>query len=120
MVADYKPGATVLLKRNPNYWKTDAQGRKLPYLDSIRLDIQPNRDVEMLRFKRSELESWLPLGCPRDVSDVLNRRPSTGSGVNVYASLSTDEHVAKASLIAPDSPCKRDEHAVQIFVSECW
>jgi peptide/nickel transport system substrate-binding protein len=56
MVADYKPGATVLLNRNPNYWKTDAQGRKLPYLDSIRLDIQPNRDVEMLRFKRGELD----------------------------------------------------------------
>ena len=56
MVADYKPGATVLLKRNPNYWKTDAQGRKLPYLDSIQLDIQPNRDVEMLRFKRGEID----------------------------------------------------------------
>jgi len=57
MVADYKAGATVLLKRNPNYWKTDAQGHKLPYLDSIRLDIQPNRDVEMLRFKRGELDA---------------------------------------------------------------
>ncbi len=56
MVADYKPGATVLLKRNPNYWKRDAQGRKLPYLDSIQLDIQPNRDVEMLRFKRGEID----------------------------------------------------------------
>jgi peptide/nickel transport system substrate-binding protein len=56
MVADYKPGATLLLNRNPNYWKTDEQGRKLPYLDSIRLDIQPNRDVEMLRFKRGELD----------------------------------------------------------------
>jgi len=56
MVADYKPGAAVLLKRNPNYWKTDVQGRKLPYLDSIRLDIQSNRDVEMLRFKRGEID----------------------------------------------------------------
>lgn len=56
MVADYKPGATVLLQRNPNYWKTDAQGHKLPYLDSIRLDIQPNRDVEILRFKRGEID----------------------------------------------------------------
>jgi len=56
MVADYKPGATVLLKRNPNYWKSDAQGRKLPYLDSIQLDVQPNRDVEMLRFKRGEID----------------------------------------------------------------
>ena len=56
MVADYKPGSTVLLQRNPYYWKTDEQGRKLPYLDSIELDIQPNRDVEMLRFKRGELD----------------------------------------------------------------
>jgi peptide/nickel transport system substrate-binding protein len=56
MVADYKPGSTILLKRNPNYWKTDEQGRKLPYLDSIRLDIQANRDVEILRFKRGELD----------------------------------------------------------------
>ena len=56
MVADYKAGATVQLKRNPNYWKTDAQSHKLPYLDSIRLDIQPNRDVEMLRFKRGEID----------------------------------------------------------------
>jgi peptide/nickel transport system substrate-binding protein len=56
MVADYKAGSSVLLKRNPNYWKTDEQGRKLPYLDSIRLDIQPNRDVELLRFKRGELD----------------------------------------------------------------
>jgi len=56
MVADYKPGATLLLNRNPNYWKTDAQGHKLPYLDSIRLDIQSNRDVELLRFKRGEID----------------------------------------------------------------
>jgi len=56
MVDDYKPGATVILKRNPYYWKTDSQGRKLPYLDSIKLDIQPNRDVEMLRFKRGEID----------------------------------------------------------------
>jgi len=56
MVTDYKPGASILLQRNPNYWKTDEQGRKLPYLDSIRLDIQPNRDVELLRFKRGELD----------------------------------------------------------------
>jgi peptide/nickel transport system substrate-binding protein len=56
MVADYKAGSSVLLRRNPNYWKKDAQGRRLPYLDSIRLDIQSNRDVEMLRFKRGELD----------------------------------------------------------------
>jgi peptide/nickel transport system substrate-binding protein len=56
MVAEYKAGSSVLLHRNPNYWKKDSQGHRLPYLDAIRLDIQPNRDVEMLRFKRGELD----------------------------------------------------------------
>jgi len=56
MVAEYKAGSSVLLRRNPNYWKKDSQGRHLPHLDSIRLDIQSNRDVEMLRFKRGELD----------------------------------------------------------------
>src|SRR5579863_1605227 len=56
MVADYKPGSAVLLKRNPNYWKSDAQGHKLPYLDAIQLDIQPDRDVELLRFRRGEVD----------------------------------------------------------------
>jgi peptide/nickel transport system substrate-binding protein len=56
MVAEYKAGSSVLLRRNPNYWKKDSQGHRLPYLDSIRLDIQTNRDVEMLRFKRGELD----------------------------------------------------------------
>ena len=56
MVADYKPGSTVLLKRNPNYWKRDGQGKQLPYLDAVELEIQPNRDVELLRFKRGEVD----------------------------------------------------------------
>ncbi len=56
MVGDYKPGSYVELKRNPNYWKRDAQGRRLPYLDSIHLDIQQNRDLELLRFRRGELD----------------------------------------------------------------
>jgi peptide/nickel transport system substrate-binding protein len=54
-VADHKAGAYVLLRRNPNYWKRDAAGRRLPYLDSIRLDIQPNRDAEALRLRRGEI-----------------------------------------------------------------
>src|SRR5438876_7275590 len=55
MVADYKAGQYLLLKRNPNYWKKDDAGRHLPYLDSIRLDIQQNRDTEVLRFRRGEI-----------------------------------------------------------------
>ena len=56
VVGEYKPGAYVLLRRNPNYWKRDGNGRALPYLDSIRLEIQQNRELELLRFRRGELD----------------------------------------------------------------
>jgi peptide/nickel transport system substrate-binding protein len=55
-VAEYKPGAYVLLRRNPNYWKQASDGNRLPYLDSIRLDILQNRELELLRFRRGELD----------------------------------------------------------------
>lgn len=53
-IAEYRPGAWVLLNRNPYYWKTD-HGRRLPYIDAIRLPIQQNRDLELLRFERGEI-----------------------------------------------------------------
>jgi peptide/nickel transport system substrate-binding protein len=56
MLAEYKAGAYVRLKRNPNYWKKDSAGRRLPYLDSIHLDIQQNREVEVTRFRRGEVQ----------------------------------------------------------------
>ena len=99
MVADYKPGATVLLKRNPNYWKTDQQGRKLPYLDSIQLDIQPNRDVEMLRFKRNEIDLINALD-----SEYFDKLASTSQNVAHDAGPSLDSEqmwfneVAKAPI----------------------
>jgi len=101
MVTDYKPGATVLLKRNPNYWKTDEQGRKLPYTESIQLDIQPNRDVEMLRFKRSEINLINSLD-----SEYFDKLASTSSNLVHDAGPSLDSEqmwfnqVAKAPIPA--------------------
>jgi peptide/nickel transport system substrate-binding protein len=54
-VAEHKPGSYLLLTRNPNYWKTDG-GRRLPYLDAVRLEILQNRETEALRFRQGQLE----------------------------------------------------------------
>jgi peptide/nickel transport system substrate-binding protein len=56
LVREYKPGEFVQLDRNPNYWKKDANGKQLPYLRSIRFDIQQNREIELLRFRHGELD----------------------------------------------------------------
>jgi peptide/nickel transport system substrate-binding protein len=54
-VGENKAGSYLMLKRNPNYWEKDSAGRPLPYIESVRLDIQQNRDLEMLRLTRGEI-----------------------------------------------------------------
>ncbi|SPE41269.1 Extracellular solute-binding protein family 5 [Candidatus Sulfopaludibacter sp. SbA3] len=54
-VTAYTPGATLTLGRNPYYWKT-AEGRRLPYLDSIRLEIRQDRSLEVSSLLSGELD----------------------------------------------------------------
>jgi peptide/nickel transport system substrate-binding protein len=54
-VAEYKPGSYVYLRKNPNYWKHDSDGRQLPYIDAVKLEIQANRDIELMKFTRDEV-----------------------------------------------------------------
>ena len=54
--AEYRAGSYVQLRRNPHYWRRDATGKQLPYIDAVHMDIQTNRDIEMLRFVRGEID----------------------------------------------------------------
>jgi peptide/nickel transport system substrate-binding protein len=53
---EYVPGQRVVLERNPYYWKHDAGGVGLPYLDRIVYVTVPNSDAEFLRFKAGEVD----------------------------------------------------------------
>lgn len=55
-VAEHKPGVGLRLDRNPYYWKKDDRGRRLPYADAIRLEIQQNREMELTRLLRGQLD----------------------------------------------------------------
>ncbi len=87
-VADYKPGSYVYLRKNGNYWKKDAHGRNLPLLDAIKLDIQPNRDIELMRFNRGELDLINSLD-----SDYFNKLAASKPGEvrDAGASLDSDQ-----------------------------
>jgi peptide/nickel transport system substrate-binding protein len=75
LVAEYKPGSEVHLQRNPYYWKRDAHGRRLPYLDSLRLSIQQNRELEAIRFLRGELD--LMTSVSPETFDQLKKKAPT-------------------------------------------
>ena len=42
LIVERKPGVSISLRRNPAYWRRD-----LPHVDSILINIEQNRDLEL-------------------------------------------------------------------------
>jgi peptide/nickel transport system substrate-binding protein len=74
-ISEYRPGVALLLKRNPWYWKHDSEGRALPYLDSIRLEVQPNYDIQVVRFLRGEIDI-LKNVAPEEFEQISKQKPT--------------------------------------------
>src|SRR5438093_5130409 len=51
---EYVAGQRLVLERNPYYWKTDAKGNRLPYLDELVFLFVPSADAQVLRFQSGE------------------------------------------------------------------
>ena len=55
--ASYVPAQRVVYKRNPFYWKKDAQGRPLPYLDSRVVLMVKDLNALTIKFKAKETDA---------------------------------------------------------------
>ena len=51
VIESYTQGDRLIFKRNPHFWKHDAAGRAMPYLDRIQLQITPSQDTETVRLQ---------------------------------------------------------------------
>ncbi|MEH0158108.1 ABC transporter substrate-binding protein [Limibacter armeniacum] len=47
---------SIILKKNENYHGTDMYGNKLPFLDAIVITFVKDKKIEMLQFKKHELD----------------------------------------------------------------
>lgn len=56
VLQEYKAGERVVLARNPHYWRRDAAGRALPYLDRLTLEIVPDQNTELLRLQSGQAD----------------------------------------------------------------
>ena len=61
-------GTRVVAKRNPYYWKTDREGRQLPYLDEVVFDIVSDAQLIVLKASSGELN----MHC-RHINTVRNK-----------------------------------------------
>jgi peptide/nickel transport system substrate-binding protein len=89
VLTQYEPGQRLAFARNPHYWRRDAAGRPLPFLDRLTLEIVPDQNAELLRMQAGGLdvmqgeirpEDYLPLKREADAGRlrVLDVGPSLG------------------------------------------
>src|SRR6185436_10462673 len=55
-LTSYSPGQRLVFDRNPRYWKKDAAGMPLPYLDQVILEIVPDQNAELVRLQSGQFD----------------------------------------------------------------
>lgn len=68
VLAAYKPGESMVFKRNPYYWKLDSSGKQLPFFDGGVTQIVPDLNTVVLKFKSKE-------------TDFVGLRPEDWNGI---------------------------------------
>jgi peptide/nickel transport system substrate-binding protein len=53
---EYRPGQRLVFDRNSRYWRKDADGIALPYLDRLTVDIVPDQNAELLRLQAGQID----------------------------------------------------------------
>jgi peptide/nickel transport system substrate-binding protein len=79
IVASATPGEQIVLKRNPYYWKRDAQGTQLPYLDELTLKVVPDGNQARVGLDQATIDIVDRLR-PTDYASLLN----AGGAVRAY------------------------------------
>jgi peptide/nickel transport system substrate-binding protein len=64
-----------VLERNPNYWKTDSNGTRLPYLEDLTFLFVPTEDAQVIKFQSAETQVLERAGA--DNFSVLQRDPKS-------------------------------------------
>jgi peptide/nickel transport system substrate-binding protein len=75
VLSEYVPGQRLTFDRNPHFWRTDASGVQLPYLDHLVMEIVKAQDAEILRLQAgtSDLMALAEVR-PEDISALRKLR----------------------------------------------
>jgi len=85
---EYVVGQRLVLERNPYYWKADAKGNRLPYLDELVFLFVQNADAQVLKFRSGETDVISQIGAENFT--VLSRQQNgytmtdAGPGLEYY------------------------------------
>ena len=70
MLTRYESGQRLVFARNPRYWKKDAAGQALPYLDQLILEIVPDQNAELVRLQSGQIDMLQQQVRPEDIATL--------------------------------------------------
>ena len=76
----YTPGERLVFKKNPYYWRKDAQGKQQPYVEKVIWQIVESTDTALVQFRSGGLDSY---GVSPDFFSLLKKEEQKG-GYKIY------------------------------------
>ena len=107
VIAEYVPGQRMTFARNPRYWRKDASGTSLPYLDRIVMEfLTGGQDAEMLRLQAGTVDVMAVADVrPEDIS-ALRRLRDEGAVQLIDVGVSVDPNVLWFNLTPGNAAVK--------------
>ncbi|MGD9908346.1 MAG: ABC transporter substrate-binding protein [Mesotoga sp.] len=81
MLSEYIIDQKVVMTKNPNYWKVDEYGNKLPYVDKIEYLVVSDAQVRLAKFMAGELDYMAVSG---NDFPILKERELAGGPFRVF------------------------------------
>ncbi|MGJ8654341.1 MAG: ABC transporter substrate-binding protein [Opitutaceae bacterium] len=105
----YRPGERIVFKRNPNYWKVNTAGDRLPYVERIITKIVPDYNSSNVAFAQGLTDfeeivpdnvAWVKRGEERYDYTILDMGPSTQSNF-IWFNLNPGSSEEGVPFVAP-------------------
>jgi peptide/nickel transport system substrate-binding protein len=87
VLQEYKAGERMVFVRNSRFWLKDEQGRALPYLDRIEMQIVPEPNAELLRLQSGTVDLITGEVRPEDLATL---KPLEASGALTLVTAGVD------------------------------
>ncbi len=77
VATDYEFKVGIDLRRNPDYWATDAKGNRFPYLDKVGIRIIPDSSARLAAFRTGKIQDGFTAATIEEAKALLKTNPNT-------------------------------------------
>ncbi len=93
---DFVRDSSLKFTRNPNYWRKDAQGNQLPYLDGMETHLIPDSMTAAATMEAKQADMWVDVTAVQNILDLTKKGMLRNEGPGMFWSLLPNSHDPKS------------------------